>query len=83
MGPASESSRRRGQRTAPRAPGDAPRTNLGVITYGWIRKEDLSELEAVNLRLSIVLRIFHPEFQRTDPNKQSRTKDDLKHQTTN
>lgn len=83
MGPASESSRGRGQRTAPRAPGDAPQTNLGVITYGWILKEDLSELEAVNLRLSIVPGIFHPEFQRADPNKQTRTKDDLKHRTTN
>lgn len=83
MGPASESSRGRAQRTAPRAPGDAPQTNLGVITYGCILKEDLSELEAVNLRLSIVLRILHPEFQRTDPNKQTRTKDYLIHRTTN
>lgn len=83
MGPASESSRRRGQRTAPRVPGDAPQTNLGVIIYGWILKEDLSELEAVNLRLSIVIRIFHPKFQRANPNNQTRTKNDLKHQTTN
>lgn len=83
MGPASESSRGRAKRTAPRAPGDAPQTNLGVITYGWIRKEDLSELEAVNLRLSIVLRIFHPKFQRANPNKRTRTKDDLKYRTKN
>lgn len=83
MGPASESSRGRAQRTAPRAPGDAPQTNLGMITYGWIVKEDLSELEAVNLRLSIVLRIFYPKFQRANPIKQTRNKDDLKHRTTN
>lgn len=83
MGPASESSRGRAQRTAPGSPGDAPQTNLGVITYGWILKEDLSELEAVNIRLSIVLRIFHPKFQRANLNKQTRTKDDLKHRTTN
>lgn len=83
MGPASESSRGRAQRTAPRAPGDAPQTNSGVMTYGWIRKEDLSELEAANLRLSIILRIFHPKFQRANPNKQTRTTDYLKHRTTN
>lgn len=65
----------------PRAPGDAPQTNSGVITYGWARKEDLSELEAVNLRLPIVLRILRAHFQRA--NNQTRTSDVLKHQQLN
>lgn len=78
MGPASVSSRGRAQRPAPRAPGDAPQTNSGVITYVWARKEDLSELEAVNLRLPIVLRILRPNFQRA--NNPTRTRDVLKHQ---